>query len=292
MTLRPSGLPKARRQTLRHLTDSTSPLRTKTDAGLAPGLDALAAHLRVAEMFWVRQDMAALAVHAGEQLTDARWAAADRPAPCGLLYWQDGIGHIQAQGVQIPVEACVWGPYQGEMLLWLLMSRDRLVAETANRVFTVETQQMPPLFPVVGATLPVTVEAAPLAEADAQLPRPVVAALASAWLLMQQPVLLDRTRERADRPTARAYARDSLPVPEVTVVDLRRQYTPHDQDPNGDGGGRHYRYRWVVSGHWRTYTSERYSEQTRAAKQWIPAHVKGPEGAPLLSTEKVNVWRR
>ncbi|MES9558825.1 MULTISPECIES: hypothetical protein [unclassified Streptomyces] len=36
---------------------------------------------------------------------------------------------------------------------------------------------------------------------DPQLPQPVVAALAAAWLLMQQPHLVDPTRERADEPT-------------------------------------------------------------------------------------------
>ncbi|EGJ73800.1 hypothetical protein STTU_1011 [Streptomyces sp. Tu6071] len=58
------------------------------------------------------------------------------------------------------------------------------------------------------------------------------------------------------------------------------------------GDGRRYRHRWVASGHWRKHRSERYSEETRASKRWVPSHVKGPDGAPLLPTEKVNVWRR
>lgn len=294
MSLRPSQLPKVRRQTLRHLRDSASPLRAKTSPESAAGLDALAAILEAGDLYWVQQDMAALAMHAGQQLAAARWATADRPAPCGLLFWQDGIGHMDAQGVQIPVEACAWGPYRGEMLLWLMMSRDRLVAESqaVRSDLTLVTEEIPPLVPVFGSTIPVTAEPLSMAEVDSGLPRPVVSALASAWLLMQQPLLIDRTRERADKPTARAYARDGLPTPEVTVVDLRRQYTPQDQDPDAGTDGRRYRNRWVVSGHWRTYQSDRYSEETRGSKQWIPSYVKGPEGAPLLSTEKVNVWRR
>ncbi|WP_055693704.1 hypothetical protein [Streptomyces prasinopilosus] len=294
MSLRPSQLPKVRRQTLRHLRDSASPLRAKTSPESALGLDALATILEAGDLFWVQQDMAALSVHAGEQLAAARWATPDRPAPCGLLFWQDGIGHMDAQGVQIPVEACAWGPYQGEMLLWLLMSRDRLVAESAavRPDLTLVTEEIPPLVPVSAATIPVTANPLPMVEVDPGLPQPVVAALASAWLLMQQPLLIDRTRECADKPTARAHARDGLPAPEVTVVDLRRQYTPQDQDPDAGTDGRRYRHRWVVSGHWRTYQSDRYSEETRGSKQWIPSYVKGPEGAPLLSTEKVNVWRR
>ncbi|MEU9947059.1 hypothetical protein [Streptomyces sp. NPDC047939] len=256
------------------------------------GLDALAAHLDVADMFWIQQDMAALSMHAGEQLAAARWATADRPAPCGLLYWQDGIGHMDAQGVQIPVEACVWGPYEGEMLLWLLMSRDRLVAETRQRghPFDIVEDAVPPLIPIYGATLPVTTDPASMADLDPGLPQPVVAALASAWLLMQQPLLIDRTRERADKPTARAYARDGLPTPDVTVVDLRRQYTPQDRDPNAGSDQRTYRNRWIVSGHWR---NQAYGKERALRRQtWVPAHMKGPDGAPLLSTEKVNVWRR
>lgn len=248
--------------------------------------------LEVGELFWVQQDMAALAVHAGEQLAAARWATADRPSPCGLLFWQDGIGHLDAEGVQVPVEACAWGPYNGELLVWLLMSRARLVAEVAPLAekFTLDESRMPPLLPIYGGAIPITDEPLSMMEIDPQLPRTVVAALASAWLLMQQPLLIDRTRERADKPTVRAYARDGLPSPEVTVVDLRRQYTPQDQDQDLERPGRHYKHRWIVSGHWR---DQAYGPgRSLRRKTWVPSYVKGPEGAPLLSTEKVNVWRR
>lgn len=227
MTVRPSHLPRLRRQTLRFLNDPESSLRAKTNPGTAPGLDALASHLEAADLYWVGQDMSALAMHSGGQLAAARWATADRPSSCGLLFWEDGIGHMDAQGVQIPVEACVWGPHEGGLLLWLLMSRSRLAAEVARiGRYEVAEDEIPPLIPICAATLPVTTEPASLAEVDPQLPQPVVAALAAAWLLMQQPQLVDRTQGRADKPTARAYARDGLPAPEVSIVDLRRQYTP------------------------------------------------------------------
>lgn len=294
MTIRPSQLPRVRRQTLRFLQDPTSAIRSKTGPDLQPGLDALASSLQAADLYWVRQDMAALAMHAGEQLAAARWTPADRPSPCGLLFWEDGIGAMDGYGVSIPVEACVWGPHSTGMLLWLLMSRDRMGEEMkrAGSALSLITEEIPPLVPIYGTTIPVTSEPLSMADVAPELPQPIVAALAAAWLLMQQPVLVDRSQERTDKATARAYARDSLPVPEVTVVDLRRQYTPQDRDPDAGTDGRRYRNRWIVSGHWREYRSDRYSAETRAAKQWIPSHVKGPDGAPLLSTEKVNVWRR
>jgi hypothetical protein len=176
-------------------------------------------------------------------------------------------------------------------MVWLLMSRARLVAEVAPlaQEFTLDESRMPPLLPIYGGTIPVTEEPLSMTELDPLLPQPVVAALASAWLLMQQPLLIDRSREHADKPTARAYARDGLPSPDVTVVDLRRQYTPQDQDADA-GGGRHYKHRWIVSGHWR---NQAHGPGLALRRQtWVPAHVKGPEGAPLLATEKVNVWRR
>lgn len=181
---------------------------------------------------------------------------------------------------------------EGEMMLWLLMSRDRLVAETAaaGHTWKLVVEEIPPLVPFYGATLPAGADPVSMADIDSRLPPVVVAALASAWLLMEQPLLIDRTRERADKSTARAYARDSLSTPEVTVVDLRRQYTPADQEENEGMPGRHYRHRWVVSGHWR---NQAYGpDRSLRRKTWVPSYVKGPDGAPLLSTERVNVWRR
>ncbi|MFD5899111.1 hypothetical protein [Streptomyces sp. NPDC060366] len=291
MTLRPSGLPKARRQLLRHLDDPDSPIRAHTGSANAPGLDTLAASMKAGDLFWVSKDMAALAVHSGAQLAAARWATADRPSPCGLLFWEDGIGHIESAGVEIPVEACAWGPYQGKMLLWLLMSRARLAGEV-ERIgrYALVMEEIPPLVPVYGAAIPVTNEPLSLAEVDRQLPQTVVAALAAAWLLMQQPLLVDRNQEQADKTTARAYIRDGVPSPEVSVVDLRRQYTPQDRDPDAGTDGRRYRHRWIVGGHWR---NQAYGPERSLRRQtWVPSYVKGPEGAPLLSTEKVNVWRR
>jgi hypothetical protein len=261
------------------------------DAETQDGMDALTVGLGASELYWVQQDMAALAMRAGQELAAARWATVDRPAPCGLLYWQDGIGHIDSHGVHIPVEACAWSPQGDDMLLWLLITRDRLVAETARirNDLQIVADGVPPLIPVYGSTLPVEAEPTSLADIDPELPQPIVAALAAAWLLMQQPMLIDRSRERADKSTARAYHRDGLPSPEVTVVDLRRQYTPQDQEPDS-GGSRHYRHRWIVSGHWRNQAHG--PDRSLRRQTWIPAYVKGPDGAPLLATEKVNVWRR
>lgn len=59
------------------------------------------------------------------------------------------------------------------------------VAEAARARPEVQilTDQVPLLIPVYGATLPVGAEPSSLADIDPQLLQPIVAALASAWLL-------------------------------------------------------------------------------------------------------------
>jgi len=286
---RPRALPKLRDQMVRHLEDPTAPVRASTGAENQTGLDALARHLRAAELYWVAQDMAALAVSAGGQLAAARWATMDRPSPCGLLVWDGGVGHIDAQGVQIPVEACAWGPVQGGCGVSLFMSRSRLEAEVADSGYRLDKTGVPPMVPIRAWVLPIG-EPLSMAALPDGAPAPAFGALAAAWLLMQQPQLVDRRQERADNATQRAYAREQLPDPEITVIDLRRQYVPDLSDPDAEKESRRYRHRWVVSGHWR---DQAYGPERSLRRQtWIPAYVKGPEGAPLLATERVNVWRR
>lgn len=288
--MRPRDLPKLRDQTLRHLDDPTSALRANTGGGNRAGLDVAASHLRAADLYWVAPDMVALAVSAGASLAAARWAVADRPTPCGLLVWDQGAGHIDSSGVQIPVEACSWGPGPGGLLVWLWMSRRRLGDEMTTSGLAMLEDQVPPLIPLMAWTLPVTAEPVPLVELPDGAPAPVFAALASAWLLMQQPQLVERMRERADKSVRAAYARAQRPDPTVTVIDLRRLYVPDVSDKDAGDSGRHYRHRWVVSGHWR---NQPHGPGRALRRQiWIPAYVKGPDGAPLLATEKVNVWRR
>ncbi len=76
----------------------------------------------------------------------------------------------------------------------------------------------------------------------------------------------------------------------MTVVDLRHRYVPIDRKQDDEALGRRYRHRWVVSGHWRNQAHG--PDQSLRRQTWAPSYVKGPDGALLLVTEKVNVWRR
>ena len=292
MSLLPKDLPKLRDQTLRHLNDASSALRSGIKDDHQEGLDILASNLAEAGLYWVSQDMAALAVSAGSQLAAARWDRPARPSDRGLILFDEGIGHLDAQGVSIPVEACSWGPHPQGCVVWLLLSRARMLREMTRTDLQVIVDQVPPLVPVYGFVVPTgpDQEPVPMVDIDPHVPQTITSALAAAWLLMEQPTLVEARTERPDRAVRKAYARQNRPAPEVTLVDLRRQFVPQQQDDVGQERQRRYRHRFVVSGHWR---NQAYGPERALRRQtWIPAYVKGPDGAPMLASEKVNVWRR
>lgn len=294
----PRSLPKIRDQVVRHLTDPSMPLRSQTREENRVALDLTADHLRKAGLYWVTADMTALAVSAGGSLGGARWATEDRPSSSGLLVWDGGAGTVDVHGLELPVDAVTWGPApQGCMIgFWTL--RTRIGAAITQLGKNLDADQVPPLVPSIGTILPVTGEPIPsmtglpnvMPGAIDVAPEPVVAALAAAWLLMQQPNLVQRSIERPDKAVRRAYGRAGRENPEVSVIDLRHQYVPEDSDLSDDPASRHYKVRWVVSGHWRNQAYGPNRELRR--RQWVPSYVKGPDGAPLMVTEKVNVWRR
>ncbi|MEV6165735.1 hypothetical protein AB0L71_28245 [Streptomyces sp. NPDC052052] len=291
MILRPRGLPKARAQTIRRmdgLMSRPNPFVTGTE-GVA-GL--MARHLKAADLYWASEDMTALAMHAGEQLAAARWATADRPSPCGLIVFDGGLGMVQVHpAMHGPVAALAWGPGPDETLVvWHLMTAEQFLGGAS----VPNPEAVPPLIGIREVRLPVTSEPVPLDDLpphEGMAPsRAIVAALAASWHLMQQPQLVDRTEQEPHRSDARALRRAGTPDSGVSVVALRRQYVPQDRDPDAGTDQRTYRNRWIVSGHWRNQAHG--PERSLRRQTWVPAHMKGPEGAPLLSTEKVNVWRR
>lgn len=296
MIFRPRSLPKLRAQTLRRI--AALDLGGNPSPFMMPGDDDLvglmAGHLKVADLTWISEDMTALSMHAGGSLAAARWATADRPSPVGLAVFDGGLGMVDvAPGVTAPVQALGWGPGpDSTLIMWHLLNGPQLLSALPGA----DVSRVPPLLAVREARLPVTAEPILLDDLPAhegmRPSRTIVAALAAAWYLLQQPQLVERSVQEPGRAEARALRRAGMPDDGVTLVDLRRQYRPSDRDPDAGSDGRRYKNRWIVSGHWRTYTSDRYSEDLRNTKQWIPSHVKGPDGAPLLSTEKVNVWRR
>ncbi|MBO2461490.1 hypothetical protein [Actinomadura violacea] len=272
------------------------PQRVHDDAdpaaeGSGDAHERLVRHLRAAELYWVSKDMAALAVHAGAQLAATAWGPHVRPAPCGLLHVDGGIGSLPVgdRGRLVPADGLLWGPHPDGLAVVAYLTRQTLAAHLAERDLPdrVGLDGMPPLLFIGGDVLPVGREVS-MAEVDPGM-RTVLAALAAAWHLMQQPTLADRSRADPDKPARTSARKADTGDPAVTVIDLRRRYRPDDREETGVQDGRRFRHRWVVSGHWRDQPHG--PDRALRRKTWIAAYIKGPEGAPLLATERVNVWR-
>ena len=284
----PAKLPRIRNHIVTHMDDPHTLMHEMADHLLDKILlHQHRTHVAAADLYWVTADMAALAVHAAGSLDSSPGDFAEhRPSSCGLMLMDGGIGATSdSTGDAAAIDAVTWGPMgEGQLLLTPWFRRSRLQAAAAALGEELRAE-IPALFP--SQTMIISPEPA----AHTPNLRHFLHTIESAWLLMQQPTLVDRTAERADKGTRRRYASRNLRTPEVTVVNLRSEYRP-DQDPDDTDQepGRPHRYRWVVSGHWRNQPFGKHRAQRR--RKWIPAYTKGPDGAPLLIKDRVNVWRR
>jgi hypothetical protein len=100
------------------------------------------------------------------------------------------------------------------------------------------------------------------------------------------------------RSQVRTLRRQHLPLNPVTVVDLRRREARHHENAP-EPSGRHLTHRHLVRGHWRRYWVGPDHEQHPgngpdkvAIWLYVAPFIKGPEGTPLVISEKVNVVRR
>lgn len=119
--------------------------------------------------------------------------------------------------------------------------------------------------------------------------------LLALWLLSSQPSLTSSVLAHQSQVTSKAKAKRIAagkvrPDPPVRVVQLRRQPQPDHDAPDRPEGGRTYRHRWTVSGHWRNQAVGPARSQRRPT--YINAYLKGPDDAPLLGTERVKSWVR
>jgi hypothetical protein len=290
VSLRASALPRIRDQVVRHVTDPAYPLARMLEARHQPIAEA-ALHLRAAGLYWASADMSALALHSGASLEDTDWSVVARPTHCGLIVFDHGVGQMDFPTVDrsVPVDAVSWGPWQGGCSVSMWADRAKVAQAGRSNGIELIVEQTPPLIPIQMLHMP-SGRTVPVGELPAGAGT-ILATVNAAWYLMQQPLLTDRTSIEVDQDVRRSYRRSGRDQPEVTLIQLRRHYRPDDHEETGvDGAGRVYRHRWVVDGHWRNQPHGPGHGQIK--RIWIADHLKGPQGAPLLATTKVNVWRR
>lgn len=259
-------------------------------------LHQLAEQYRAAELYWVTPDMTRLALHSSEDIPEWTPAAA-RPSTFGLLVWDGGLPHLPWHGAPekawtrsplgmrvpptVPLDAMMWSPAPSGIRIGLLTRTDVLADVLVDRWHDTG------LFAFGDIVLPL-LDPAPTTAADWSsdwTPR-MVAVVGATWLMMQQPTVVDV--RPLDPHTGNGAPRQPRLDAEVRIVDLRRAVIA-PRAPAGDGG-RAFRHRWIVSGHWRQQACGPGRTQRRPV--YVPSHVKGPDGAPMLDTDRVKVWRR
>lgn len=286
---RPSDVPRIHREIAgeaRRLVRSDGDTATLGDVGATPTqrvtntLHAIADRARFADRFLVSAEMTRVAVDAARDIPPMLVTEA-QPSFDGALVYAGGLPPVPvptAPGATLTPEVLVWTRANRVPVLTLwartkVDGRPRWVCPVIAEISDPEEVTDPDEFarPVSGSTY----------------------ALAMAtWHLMTMPTVAE---QRTSGPPVGSGRRGKGVAggrqdQQVKVVELRRLARKGHDDEMTGGGGRSYRHQWIVRGHWRQQPVGEGRRQRRTT--WVPSHVKGPEGAPLLNAETVFVWRR
>ena len=264
------------------------------DADLGAALRALANQYRVANLYWVTPQMARVALDASATLPEWTPIVA-RPSNFGLLVWDRGLPPIPWQGApqftwatnalgvrtppQARVDAIMWSPDSAGIRIGVLTRSDLL-----GDALTDEWAHSP-LFAFADLVMALD---RPASQSGLEH-EGLLSMIGATWLLMQQPTIAD-SRPLDPCGGRGGSGRPPRPEREVRIIDLRRAAESGPRQDARDSLGRVYRHRWLVSGHWRQQAVGQGRAQRRPT--WVVPHVKGPEGAPMLQTDRVRVWRR
>ena len=269
------------------------------------------------EPFVLAPAMTAVVAAAAQALDLTNDLLTDDAAPCdgGVLFLPEPIYHRSLDGRLSGIAALTWTAMSsGSSRFWLICGwaeRDDPDDPHAQRIRSY-AQQDPTLMARLGpyvltdlAYLPVAEPIAALIKpqvdepdrdwetgpdgryviADDTAQTPVCAAIAYAFWRIQAQPLATVAPAPLDRAGRRRAARASI-VHNTRVVMLRRTSPINER---GDGEAKwHYRVRFLVKGHWRRL----HDKDGQPYRIWIHAHIKGPDGAPLLHGEKVAVLAR
>lgn len=275
--------------------------------------DWLRERLDVAELFYVTADMTELVRQAAAARPRYELWEDRLPARCGFVVYGRTFCEVPAEnlpaGQRCELQAGLWSvvPDTGAggpgIMLVTMQDADVLVAtqplprgdRDLEQVLAMMRSRMGPIayheeYPLPFGDRPYDLETGPAIKNTA------VGALMTTWALMGQRISTVE-REQLPRGVRRQYSREGRPEPMVRTVDLRRTARGRDAERQerepGREGARRYRHRWPVRGYgyWRDtwYPSRQRHEQQWV---WVPGYMKGPEGAPLIGGERVNVLRR
>lgn len=260
-------------------------------------LPRIAATYETAPLYWVTAPMARVALDASQDVPEVSMDR-DAPSPAGLLALAEPLPPLPTEMAidphkvkdmrfELPVSALMWRVEEGKLAISALCWKGHV-----PRDFQPLTPgPLPPsLVEIITIRIPRHQTMAlddKTFEGRAETHN-LLSFLSTAWVLMMTPTLAQR--KTIDPKTGGAPwpgSEDSIPL--VTTIDLRplHRTDTSEADPEAKSTLMH---RFAVRGHWRNQAyGPGYSEHRMT---WIPAYIKGFDGAPLLASDKVMVWRR
>jgi hypothetical protein len=258
------------------------------DGSVLRGTEIL--RLRQSELFYVAAEMVDLACAAARSIPDFQLHPEDLPAEAGLLVFEHPVASVPIVDEQLGITGLCWAPIPAQEDVLLVStyidraeSRPLLARVAPNRRLSEE----PKLIYGHGGEFTWR-----FGDNEGHAPQSThwVAALApvlkAAWILMQQS-LAAATDLEPPRAARRRLKRTGHEPSSVRLVELRR---PHSASSESESIiSREYHHQWIVRGHWR---QQWYPTRQVHRPVWIAPHVKGPNDAPLIGGEKVNVWKR
>lgn len=299
-----TALPKiVRKQVEAELSQRTKAQQRADDATIPPHIRASSQQTvdvvteslhgwEMSDFFWITEAMTRVALDASTDMPGFV-PEAEAPAPAGLMAFETSLPIITAprplladDGTEVtaaPVDAIRWYKGPGSFHFEFLCRAENFGPHLLDPVA--------PLQELHG----VRVESTSLIfdeMNDSGVQVGLLALIGAAWHLMQQPTVATPQPRAAGTGTPRGPRQPGeRPSAVVTTVDLRTmRFVDTDRETDPDDTGRTYTHRWVVRGHWRNQAHGK--DRARRRLQWVPSYIKGPEGAPLMASEKVMVWRR
>ena len=221
---------------------------------------ALTKTLFLADPFFVSADMCQLIEAAHRTFKPEPFQASDFLSPCGFLWFDRPVVVPLADGAE-PIGFCAF--------TWIYLAQDAASEDTpVGIVLSVFNSEPPNDDPVMQAFKLVRFGEPP-DEGTGW------------WPLMQTTLRLmaefrpaSRYSARPERAARRRAKRLKFPEREVTVVRLRRERASSERL----GGTADYRFRFMVSGHWRNQWFPSLGEHRQV---WIAPYVKGPDEKPF-----------
>lgn len=264
-------------------------------------LKSLASLTEGAEMYWVTDAMARIALDASQDIPGSDFA--DIPSPTGLIVLEKPLppvrlpspmrvydrrtGHPlpEKHSDPVPLDAILWSAGSDSIQLNLCTRSIRL----PGRVLV----GSPPLEPVIDMGFKRLLDFEKIDDKDSKVDLIGVSAwLATAWHLMTIPTTASVTPAAVAKPKKPGVSKSPQEpgqVRDVKIVDLR-PLRHHSEDAAKAGDRNTPGHRWVVRGHWRNQPYGKKRAKRRV--QWVESYIKGPDGAPLVERAIVNVWRR